>query len=182
MPIKSELEHPRPGHAELVAEGTNVRRYQPQILGDEWQTAQPSLHRAEELGARTWHPLAGLRRRGSGGYVPGGGECAEMVQADRCHVSQQGAQAVDGPAVTGTTKRVPVIDGVAPELSLGAEVVRRHTGNDAWSVARVQQEQLRVGPHIARIRGNEKRQVADQAHALGMGMVLQALRLTKQQA
>src|SRR6266478_1837968 len=172
MPIKSELEHPRPGHAEVVAEGANIGRDQPQILGDEWQTAQPSLHRAEELGARTWHPLAGLRRRCSGRYVPGGCESAEMVQADRVHVSQQGAQAVDGPAVTGTTKRVPVIDGVAPELSLGAEVVRRHTGNDAWSVARVQQEQLWVGPQIARIRGDEKRHVADQAHTLGTGVCL----------
>src|SRR5215471_10568252 len=160
MAIKSELEHPRPGHAEVVAEGANIGRYQPQILGDEWQTAELSLHRAEELSARTWHPLAGLRSRGSGGYVPGGGECAEMVQADRVHVSQQGAQAVDAPVVAGTTKRVPVIDWIAPELSLGAEVVRRHTSDEPWSVARPQQEQLRVGPHIARIRGNEKRQVA----------------------
>src|SRR5258708_35048659 len=143
MGIKSELEEPGPGQAGVVAEGANIGRDQPQILGDEWQTAQPSLHRAEELGARTWHPLAGLRRRGSGGYVPGGGECAEMVQADRIHVSQQGAQAGDGPAVTGTTKRGPVIDGGAPELSLGAEVDPKHTGDDAWSVARVQQEQLR---------------------------------------
>src|SRR5262249_6739006 len=148
---------------------------------DEWQTAELPLHRAEELSARTWHPLAGLRSRGSGGYVPGGGECAEMIQADRGHVSPQGAQAVDGPGGTRNTKRVPVIDGVAPELSLGAEVVRRHTGDEPWSVARVQQEQLRVGPHIARIRGNEKRQVADQAHTLGMGVFLQALPLTKQQ-
>src|SRR5712692_1316483 len=149
MSIKGELEHPRPGHLELVAEGANVRRYQPQILGDERQTAELPPHCAEEFGARSRHPSAGLRRRCSGRYVPGGCESAEMVQADRVHVSQQGAQAVDGPAVTGTTKRVPVIDGVAPELSPGAEVVRRHTGNDPWSVARVQQEQLRVGPHIA---------------------------------
>src|SRR5260370_25533429 len=103
MPIKSELAHTRPGHAEVVAEGANTGRGQPQILGDEWQTAQPSLHRAEELGARTWHPSAGLRRRGSGGYVPGGGECAEMVQANRVHVSQQGAQAVDAPVVARAT-------------------------------------------------------------------------------
>src|SRR5882757_7387365 len=115
MPIKSELEHPRPGHAEVVAEGANIGRDQPQILGDERQTAQLSLHRAEELRARTRHPLAGLRRRGSGGYVPGGRESAEMVQADRVHVSQQRAQAVDAPAEAGTTKYVPVIDGIAPE-------------------------------------------------------------------
>src|SRR5271166_375695 len=39
---------------------------------------QLSLYRAEEVGARTRHPLAGLRRRRSGGYVPGGRETAEV--------------------------------------------------------------------------------------------------------
>src|SRR5258708_33412173 len=110
MGIKSELEEPGPGQAGVVAEGANIGRDQPQILGDEWQTAQPSLHRAEELGARTWHPSAGLRRRGSGGYVPGGGECAEMVQANRVHVSQQGAQAVDATVGARATMGGPVLD------------------------------------------------------------------------
>src|SRR5258708_29976390 len=103
MGIEREVGQQSAGEAEGVAEGANIGRDQPQILGDEWQTAQPSLHRAEELGARTWHPLAGLRRRGSGGYVPGGGESPEMVHADRVHVSQQGAQAGDAPAVGPAT-------------------------------------------------------------------------------
>ena len=89
MRVEGELEHSRTGNAELVAEGANVRRYQPQMLGDERQIAQLSLHRAEELGARARHPLAGLRRRCSGQYAPGGSERAEMVQADHVHMSQQ---------------------------------------------------------------------------------------------
>src|SRR5208283_2206470 len=51
----------------------------------------------------------------------------------------------------------------------------------SWSVARVQQEQLRVGPHVAQIGGNEKRQVADQTDALRTGVFFQALSLAKQQ-
>jgi len=42
MSIESELQHPRAWHAELVAESANVGRDQPQILGDERQTAQLS--------------------------------------------------------------------------------------------------------------------------------------------
>ena len=79
MPIEGELEHPRPGDAELVPEGANIRRDEPQIFGDEWQTPQLSLHRIEKFGARTRHPLTGLGRRCSGRYVPGTRESAEMV-------------------------------------------------------------------------------------------------------
>ena len=96
-------------------------------------------------------------------------------------MSQQRAQAVDAPAVAGTTKRVPVIDRVTPELPWAAEIVRRDTGDKPRSVLFVQQEQLRVGPHVARIGRDKKRQVADQAHTLGAGIFLQALPLTEQQ-
>ena len=133
-----------------------------------------SLHRAEELGARTRHPLAGLGRRRPGRYVPGGRERAEMIQANHVHVGQQGAQAVDAPAIAGPAQGVPVIDRVAPELSLGTEVVGWHAGDEARPVLFVQQEQLRVGPHVARVGGDEEGQIADQAHALGVGMFLQA--------
>src|SRR3974390_2560464 len=94
-----------------------------------------------------------------------------MVQADRVDVSQQSAQAGDAPAVTGTTKVGPVINRVAPELTPGGEVVRRHTGDKPRPVVRVQQEQLRVGPHVARIRGNEKWQVGHLGPAPGPGVV-----------
>ena len=106
MPIKSELEHPRPGHAEVVAEGANIGRDQPQILGDEWQTGQPSLHRAEELGAWTHWPDCAVEA--PAGTCQAAANPRKWSQADRVHVSQQRAQAVDAPAVAGTTKCVPV--------------------------------------------------------------------------
>src|SRR5262245_7048917 len=104
-----------------------------------------------------------------------------MVQANHIHVSEQGAQAVDTPTITGPSKRLPVINRVAPELSLGAEVVRRHAGGKARPALLVQQEQLRVGPHVARVGRDEEGEVTDQAHALGMGMLLETFPLTDQQ-
>src|SRR5262249_14298029 len=122
-----------------------------------------------------------LRRRGSSRYVPCRRECSEVIEADRVDVAEQGPQAIDAPAVATRGQRVPVIDRIAPELSSRAEVVRRHTGDDAWPVLPVEQEQLGVGPHVARIRRDEEGQVTDQAHAFGEGMGLQAGSLTEQQ-
>ena len=164
-----------------VPELAHVRRDDPQVLGEERQRAQCFLYHAEEVGARARHPLAGLRRRRPGRYVPRRRESSEVIQTDRVDVSQQGAQAVDAPAVAARGKRVPVIDRIAPALSLRAEVVRRHTGDDARPALGIEQEQLRVGPHVARVRRDEEGQVADQAHAFRTRVGLQARPLTGQQ-
>src|SRR5206468_8852725 len=103
-----------------------------------------SLHDALPICARPRHPLTGLRRRGSCRHVPRGSESAEVIEADGVDVSQQGAQAVDAPAVATRGQRVPVVDRIAPPLSLRAEVVWRHSGDDARPVLCVEQEQLRV--------------------------------------
>ena len=58
---------------------------------------------------------------------------------------------------------------------------RRHPGDHARAVLRVEKKQLRVSPHVARIRGDEERQVTDHAHTFGAGVGLQARPLTKQQ-
>ena len=107
--VEGELQHPCPGQADPVPEDAYVGRDQPQILGDKRQTAELPLHHGEEVGARARLPLAGLRRRCSGGHVPGSGEGAEMVEADSIHVSQKSAQTVDAPPVIGPTQGGPVI-------------------------------------------------------------------------
>ena len=44
----------------------------------------------------------------------------------------------------------------------------------------IQKKQFRIGPDVTRIGGNEEWQVADQPHAPGSGMLLQAHGLAKQ--
>src|SRR5215831_9847561 len=117
---------------ELVAECVDVAGDQPQVFSDERKGAQFTPYRAEEVGARTRHPSAGLGRRRSGRDVPGGRERTEMIQANHIHVSQQGTHAVDPPAIAGPTKCVPIIDWIAPELPLGTERIWRHTCDDKW--------------------------------------------------
>ena len=129
------------------------------------QGAEALLDGLEELGARASDPLARLRRRGSRRHVPGRREGAEMIQPDHVHLGQQRAKAVDAPAISALAKRVPVVDGVAPELPVRAEVVGRHSGDDRRVVVGVEQEQLGVGPDVARVGRDEERQIADQPHA-----------------
>src|SRR5271157_2241244 len=170
--VEGKLQNPCPGHVELVAEGTNVWRDHAKILRNERQHAQLSLHRAEEISARTWDPLPGLSRSCPGRYVPGGREPAKMIQTDHVHVGEQRTDAIDAPAVAGPTQGVPVVDRVAPELSLRAKIIRRHAGYEARPVPVVQQEELRVGPNVARVRRDKKGQVTYQAQAPGAGMFL----------
>ena len=140
MAVECELQNARAGETKRVTERDHVRRDDSQVLGEERQTAQGLLHLGEEAGARPRHPLTGLRRRSSGRHVPRGGESAEVIEPDGVDVSQQGAHAVDAPAVATRGQRVPVVDRIAPPLSLRAEVVWRHPGDDARPVLCVEQE------------------------------------------
>ncbi len=111
--------------------------------------------------------------------MPCSRECPEVIQTNHVNVGQQGAQTVDEPGVAGPAMSVPVIYRVAPKLPLSTEVVGGNPRNNAGLAMFVQQKQLRVGPHIAGIRRNEERQIADQTHALDTGIVLHAIALAE---
>src|SRR6266496_5757348 len=96
--------------------------------------------RFEKAGARPRHPLSGLSRGCARWNVPCGRETAEVIQANCIHVSEQGTQAVDRPAITGCAKRIPVVNRIAPQLSLRAEIVRWNAGNEARAAILVEQE------------------------------------------
>src|SRR5712692_10628907 len=123
MTIKGELQNPGPRHLKLVTQRVYVRSNKTQIFGDERQATQLLTHRFEEVGARTLHPLSGLSRWRARWNVPRGREAAEVIQANRIHVSEQGTQPVDRPPIAGCAQGLPVVNGIAPQLSLRAEVV-----------------------------------------------------------
>src|SRR5438445_12662232 len=99
MAVERKLQHARPGETERITERAHVRSDESQVLRDERHTAQTLAHSVEEVGARPRHPPTGLRGRRRGRYVPRRRESSEMIEADRVDVSQQGAQAVEAPAV-----------------------------------------------------------------------------------
>ena len=120
------------------------------------QGAQALLDGREELGAWASDPLAALCRRGSRCHVPGRRKGAEMIQSNHVDVGQERAKAVDVPAISALPKRVPVVDGVAPQLPFRAEVVGRHARRRPSAGGRCQARRTRGGPRRHSSRATRK--------------------------
>ena len=113
--------------------------------------------------------------------MPGRRESAEMVQSNQVDMSQQCPHAIDAPAVTRAAKRIPVIDRIAPKLSVRAEVIGRHAGDELRPALFGQKEDVGVRPDIAGIGRHEEGQVTDEADAVCPRVRFQSLALTEDQ-
>src|SRR5580704_1089397 len=102
--------------------------------------AQLRLHCLKKAGSRTRNPLPGLSRWRSGWNVPGSREAAEVIQANHIDVSQHSTQPIDAPPITTRMHGVPVVNGIAPQLTLRAEIIGRNSGNEAWPMLLIQLE------------------------------------------
>src|SRR5579871_5652206 len=113
--------------------------------------------------------------------MPGGCKSAEVVQTNRVHVKQQGANPINRPAVAGCAQCIPVVNRIAPQLSLRTEVVRRNPRYKSRPAVLIEQEQFRIRPHITRIRRDKEGQIADQPDALRMRISLKLISLAEEQ-
>src|SRR5271170_3409305 len=102
--------------------------------------AQLGLHGLKKAGSRTRHPLPGLSRWRSGCNVPRGREPAEVIQANHIDMSQHRTQPIDAPPITSRTHGIPVVNGIAPQLTLRAEVIGRNSGDELWPMLLIEQE------------------------------------------
>src|ERR1700691_3732369 len=102
--------------------------------------AQLGLHCLKKAGSRTRHPLPGLRRRRSGGNVARSREPAEVIQTNYIDVSQESTQPIDAPPITSRTHGIPVVNRIAPQLTLRAEIIGRNSRDKAWPLLLIEQE------------------------------------------
>src|ERR1700728_2681455 len=102
--------------------------------------AQVGLHCLKKAGSRPRHPLPRLSRLRFGWNVPRSREPAEVIQANHIDVSQQSAQPIDAPPITSRPHGIPVVNGIAPQLTLRAEIIGRNSGDEAWPMLLVEQE------------------------------------------
>src|SRR5271156_860161 len=101
---------------------------------------QLCLHRLKKAGSRPRHPLPRLSRWRSGWNMPRSREPAEVIQANHIDVSQQSTQPIDAPPITSRTHGVPVVNGIAPQLTLCAEIIGRNSGDELWPMLLIKQE------------------------------------------
>src|SRR5580658_5125575 len=102
--------------------------------------AQLCLHCLKKAGSGTRHPLPGLSRWRSGRNVPRSREPAEVIQANHIDVSQQSTQPIDAPPITSRTHGIPVVNGIAPQLTLCTEIIGRNSGDEAWPMLPIEQK------------------------------------------
>ena len=100
-----------------------------------------------------------------------------MVDADNIETLPCCAQASHPPGEAVLFHVRPVIDGIAPILSIGVEAVRRAARNDAWTAGTGQLEILRVRPDIGGVQRNIDGDIADNQHTVFMGILPQTLPL-----
>ena len=70
-------------------------------------------------------------------------------------------QALFPPGVAVLAHRFPMIEGVAPKLPRGAEIVGGRPGHDGGPPLCVKEEVVGMGPHVDRVRGHEEGEIAD---------------------
>ncbi len=179
--VEGELQHLHTGQAEAVPQPLHGGGDHPQVLGDERQAAQFPAQRSQEVGPRALDPAPALCSGFPRRHRPAGLEAAEVVEAHQVHQGEGRVRALQPPAVTGGRQALPVVEGVAPQLPGGAEVVRGHAGHHLRLPCGGEAEQLLVGPHVRAVVGHEDRDVADQADSLLRGQALERAPLAEEE-
>ena len=175
--VKGKLQHLHAGQAAVGQKPTHAVKQQAQILGHDGQFAQGILQCAEQRHAGALLPLALPGGEGVGGDGPVGVKGTEVVDAQQVVQAQRVAHPADPPGVAGFGLGVPVIQGVAPQLAVGAEIVRRAARHPAGAALAVHLKQAAARPGVGRVGRDVDGNVAEDLHAPLVGVGLQGLPL-----
>ena len=163
--VKGELQDLHAREAGAAQQAQHARIHLAEVLGDEGQRAEFARGGGKQLHARAAAPAAVLGRRCARVHLVVAVEAAEVVDADDVVKRKGGADAADPPGVALRLVRAPIVHGVAPQLAGRRKVVGRHPRHAAGGAVFVEFEEVRVGPHVGRVRRDVQRQVADDADA-----------------
>src|SRR5437762_14360770 len=108
----------------------NIRRDVSEVFGKKWQATEFLFQPVEEIISGTVNPAAIDCGRLAGRNLPELGEPAKVVQTDVVAGLGGPAEALQPPTIAVGANRIPVVEGIAPALACGAEVIRRHAGDD----------------------------------------------------
>src|SRR5450755_3134975 len=93
-------------------------------------------------------------------------EPAKMIEAHIVEIVRDPTHSVDPPRITLLLHRVPAIQRIAPTLSVFAEKIGRHTGNDLGIELGVQAKLIGVGPDIGTVEVYKDRDVTHHANRM----------------
>ena len=104
-----------------------------------------------------------------------------MVDADDIAEAHGGGKRESPPVVGVVLHGFPVVDGVAPVLAGGAEVVGRGAGVGAGAAVAVEFEEVGVGPDVGGIVGDEDGEVAEDLDVVGVGVFAEGGELAEEE-
>src|SRR4051794_25241928 len=141
----------------MLTQCVDLRRDEPEIFGDERQSAELLLEHVEQIGLRSIDPASMYGGRLVGGNLPVLLESAEVIEADDVAGVKRPPHAVDPPVVTLRPQFVPAIERVSPTLASGRKGVGRNSGNDFGLEILAELEDVRVRPNIGAVVADEDR-------------------------
>ena len=163
---KRELQDRHPRQPRRLAQRDHPRRQLAQILRDDLRLRKRRPHRFEQLHARRLHPLSRARRRRRRRNPPIGIKPAEMIDAHHIAQLKRSPQPCMPPREAVGHMPLPFIKRIAPELAIRRKVIRRHARHRRRPTRlSIQLKQLRIGPHVGRVRRHKDRDVADNLDA-----------------
>ena len=177
--VEGKFEHLHGGIAAALDQAAHAVVDGAEVLRDEVEPAQRALRRGEQFHPGALPPPAADRRFTARGDLVIAVEPAEMVDAHRIVQRKGAANTVDPPGKPLFLVHFPIVHGVAPELPRRRKIVGRDARHLAAGQVFVELEEMRVRPHVRRIVRDVQRQVADDAHAAGMRILLQSLPLPR---
>ena len=159
--VKGKFQHLHARQACRVPQGVDLRRQLAQVLGDEADVREPPGKDPQQVHPRPGHPMAAP----GGGISIGDGpvplKAPEVVQPQQVIQPPGTVHPADPPAEAVGLHGVPVVQGIAPQLAVGGEIVRRHPGHLLGHQVFVQLEAAGGRPHVGGVHGHVNGQVAD---------------------
>ena len=179
--VEGEFQHLHAGQTRVGKQLRDLRRGIAEILGDELDVVEPAGQHADERHAGALDPATVFRGRLAIGHGPVALEAAEVVDADDVVELRRSANASDPPLKAVLLHGLVVVEWVAPELTVGAEVVRRHAGDLNGHVSLVELEFLRLAPHVGGVHRHIDGDVADDADAETVDVALERTPLPEEE-
>ena len=179
--VEGKLQNLHAGVARVPQQLAHRLSLEAQVLGDDVLPAQLFIDGLEEIQAG-----AGAPASVPGGFVAVGDgvigvEAPEMVDAQRVVDGELEGDAAQPPLVAVLLHPLPVKEGVAPQLAVLGKAVGGTAGHLGGDAVPVQLELVRVGPHVGAVAGHVDGKVADDAHALAVGVGLEGAPLPEEQ-
>ncbi len=179
--IKSKLQDLHARITCILEQLTDRIRQESQIFRNDLSFRHFFLDLVKEVHARAFLPFAILRSGRSIRNCVIGVEATEVIDPDDVIQLCQILNPSQPPVIPGVFVIVPVIQRVAPQLSIGAESIRRTAGHSDRLPVFIQLEELGMAPGIHRVQGDINRQVADDVDSFSIRVVPEFLPLLEEQ-